>query len=106
MRTLVVALCLALACGVALAGEAKAHEGKGKTHDATATIVSVDAAAKTVTLKDESGETKTAPVTGTAIESLKTLKAGDHVTVTCKDDEHGNHKAITAIKVTPEAPAK
>jgi hypothetical protein len=55
--------------------------------------------AKTVTIKDDKGEPKTAPVMGKAIESLKTLKAGDMVTLTCQDNEKGEHEGVTAIKM-------
>jgi hypothetical protein len=98
------------------AHDTKAAAAKTTTHDVTAEVVSTDVTKKEITLKDEKGESHTAPVTGKAIASLKTVKAGDKVTVTCLDDEKGAHKAVTAIKpaaatdmkapaVAPEKPA-
>jgi len=69
-----------------------------KTHDKTVEVVSADAAAKTLTLKDDKGENMTVPVEGRALDKLKTLKGGEKVTVTCEDDDKGEHKGIIAIK--------
>jgi hypothetical protein len=43
---------------------------------------------------------------GKAIDALKTLKAGDHVVLTCTDDDRGGHLGVTAIKLDtkPEPP--
>jgi len=71
----------------------------GKTHQTTAEVVSVDVEGKMLTIKDEKGETKTAPVLDKAVEKLKTLKAGDKVTLTCKDNDKGEHEGITDITV-------
>jgi Cu/Ag efflux protein CusF len=70
----------------------------GKTHDMTAEVVSIDAKAKTITLKDEKGESHTAPLLGAAIGEAKALKAGDKVNVTCQDSEAGEHEGVKAIK--------
>lgn len=94
---LVLIFALVLAAAPALAGEGHAH-GKGKLHDVTAEVVSVDADAKTITIKTEDGKTKTAPVMGEAISQLKDLQAGQKVTLTCKDKENGEHEGVTAIK--------
>jgi hypothetical protein len=77
--------------------EAKAPAAKTTTHEVTAEVVSADVTKKEITLKDDKGESHTAPVQGKAIASLKTVKAGEKVTVTCLD-ENGQHKAVTAIK--------
>jgi hypothetical protein len=74
-----------------LAGE-KTHEVKGE-------VVSVNVEGKTLTFKDETGQSKTVPAMGKAIDSLKTLKAGDHVVLTCTDDERGGHLGVTVIKL-------
>jgi hypothetical protein len=79
---------------------------KTMTHDVTAEVVSIDTAKQEITLKDEKGESHTAPVQGKAIASLKTVKAGDKITVTCQDDEKGQHKAVTAIKPATAADKK
>ena len=78
----------------------KAAPAAAKSHDVTAEVVSVDSAKNTITLKGEK-ENHTAPVEGKAVAALKTVKAGDKVTVTCRDNEKGEHQAVTAI-----APAK
>ena len=75
---------------VVLAGE-KSHEVKGE-------IVSVDPAGKTLTFKDESGQSNTVPAMGKAIDALKSLKAGDKVVLTCTDNDKGEHQGITAIR--------
>ena len=70
----------------------------GKTHDLTATVVAVDIQAKKITFQDEAGTTSTAPVLDKAVESLKTVKAGEKVVLTCRDNEKGNHEGVIAIK--------
>ena len=111
MRILALVVAVALAVGVVFAGEtqapAKAGEpakAMGKTHEMTVEVVSFDAKAKTITIKDENGETKTAPVLGKAIQQLKNVKAGQKFTLTCQDNEKGEHQGVTAIKpATPPA---
>ncbi|HEU4403419.1 MAG TPA: hypothetical protein VFT43_15075 [Candidatus Polarisedimenticolia bacterium] len=92
-----------LACAVFVAALIVAQvapvAAAGKTHQLNATVVSVDLAAKKITIKDEKGEEKTAPVLGKAAEALKTVKAGDSVTLTCQDNEKGEHEGVTAIKI-------
>ena len=70
----------------------------GKTHKMKATVVSIDIENSKITIKDEKGEEKTAPVMDKAVEELKGLKAGDKVTLTCQDNEKGEHEGVTAIK--------
>ena len=76
-----------------------------KMHKVEAEVVSVDAAAKTITIKSDTGENKTAPVEGKAVAALKTVKAGEKYTLTCRDNEAGEHQAIVAIMKTPAAKA-
>lgn len=71
----------------------------GKTHQTMAEVVSVDIEGKKLTIKDENGETKTAPVLDKAVEKLKALKTGDKVALTCKDNDKGEHEGITEITV-------
>jgi hypothetical protein len=73
------------------------------THDVTAEVVSVDLAAKVITIKDETGENKKILVLPSALESLKTVKAGDNVLLTCQDNEKGEHQGVSAIKTVPIA---
>jgi hypothetical protein len=65
----------------------------------TGTFVSADAAAKTITFKDDTGTSQTVPVLDKAVASLKTLKAGEHVVLTCQDNDNGDHEGVSAIKV-------
>lgn len=92
--SVVLVLCLAFALPTL------ANEGaKKKTHDVTVEFVSADAKAKTITFKDEKGETQTAAVLDPAVKSLDTLKAGDKITLTCQDTEYGDHQGVSMIKV-------
>lgn len=75
-----------------------------KTHDVEAEVVSFDAAKNTLTIKGEK-ENKTVPVEGKAIAALKDVKAGAKLTLVCKDDEKGAHKAVVDVK-TPMAEKK
>ena len=98
MRTLTVLLCAATLAGLVLA---QPHPllAAGKTHELAGTIVSVDAAAKKITFKDDTGTSMTVPVLDKAVATLKTVKAGDKVTLTCQDNEKGDHEGVSAIKV-------
>jgi hypothetical protein len=78
----------------ALASDPASH----KTHDMTVEFVSFDAKAKTVTFKDDKGESKTAPVMEPAMKAFEMMKAGDKVTITCADDEKGMHKGVSMVK--------
>ena len=71
----------------------------GKTHDLTGTIVSVDVDGKKLTFKDDTGTSMTVPVLAQAAPSLKTLKAGQKVVLTCQDNEKGDHEGVSAIRV-------
>jgi hypothetical protein len=75
-----------------------ANAADKKTHEMTVTVVSMDLTAKTITVKDDKGADKTAPVLAEALDSLKTVKAGDKVVLTCLDNEKGEHQGVTAIK--------
>lgn len=73
----------------------------GKTHDVSATIVAVDAQGKKITFQDDAGATSTAIVMEKAVESLKSVKAGDKVVLTCKDSDAGTIEGVIAIKAAP-----
>jgi len=70
----------------------------GKTHDVKGTIVAVNVEGKTITFKDETGANATAPVMDSAAGTLKSLKAGEAVTLTCQDNEKGEHEGIVRIQ--------
>jgi hypothetical protein len=69
-----------------------------KTHVINAEFVSYDATSKTVTLKDDKGQTSSAPVEGKAISEASHLKASEKVRVTCRDNASGEHQAVTDIR--------
>jgi Cu/Ag efflux protein CusF len=104
MKKLIVLACAAvvavmmLAPGSTLSAKA-AKQAKGKSHSLTATVESIDMDAKQITIKDEKGESKTAPVLQSALAGLKTVKAGDKVKITCHDNAKGEHEGVSAIKV-------
>ena len=95
------ALPLTLSLAVALAAPVAAD---GKAHDITAEVVSVDLAAAVITIKEEAAEKRTVPVLPSALEGLKTVNAGDKVTLTCQDSEKGEHQGVIAIKLAHVAP--
>jgi hypothetical protein len=99
-----------LLCGlVAVAGMASASQATApakpakpmasavKTHTLEAEVVSADATAKTLTIKGDPN--KTVPVDAPAAAHLKDLKAGEKVKLTCRDNDKGEHQAITHIAV-------
>ena len=100
MRRVAWLVCLLFVVGVVMGNLAPVFAGE-KTHEMKAQVVSVDLEGKKLTIKDEKGENKTAPVMGKAIDSLKTLKAGDWVVLTCMDNEKGEHQGISEIKMAP-----
>ena len=71
-----------------------------KTHKVEAEVVSTDLAAKTITIKAD-GENKTAPVEGKAVSALKNVKPGQMWTLTCRDNEKGEHQAVIAMAKAP-----
>jgi hypothetical protein len=105
MKKFALLLALVFAAGIAVAEEKKAEAAKpaGKTHEVSAEIVSVDAVAKTVTIKGDK-ENKTVPVEDKALADVKNLKAGQKVTLICVDDEMGAHKAVAGVKAEAAKP--
>jgi Cu/Ag efflux protein CusF len=102
MKTLKLIASLVLVISVMLVS-AHAVLAGAKTHDVKGTVVSVDLKEKKITFKTEKGDNQTAPVMDAAAESLKILKAGDKVILTCTDNDKGDHQGISAIRVAPEA---
>ena len=70
-----------------------------KYHDVSGTFVSADAKSNMFTIKLDDGTTSTGKAEGNAVKQLKSLKQGDKISLTCKDDEKGEHLAATEIKV-------
>jgi len=80
-------------------GSHAATKASMKTHIVEAQVVSTDVEGKTITVKDEKGMTTTAKVDPQAAGHLKNLKAGEKVRLTCRDNDKGEHEAITHIAV-------
>ena len=78
---------------------AAAAAGDFKYHDVDGTFVSADKKGHMFTIKFDDGTTSTGKAEGDAAKALVSLKQGDKITVTCKDNEAGEHLAATAIKV-------
>jgi ribosomal protein L12E/L44/L45/RPP1/RPP2 len=88
------------------AGQTKspAKSAEHKTEKAApmkAEVVSTDAAAKTITVKDASGANVTLTATGSAVAELAKVKAGDMVMVTKSEN---NATKITKVKTTEAKP--
>jgi glucose/arabinose dehydrogenase len=66
-----------------------------------AEVVSTDATAKTITVKDASGSNVTLTATGAAVAELSKVKAGDMVMVTKSEN---NATKITKVKTTEAKP--
>jgi hypothetical protein len=96
----------ALLVATLIVAQPGAMAGTTKTHDVAGTIVSVDVQAQKITFKDEAtAATSTVPVLDKAVESLKTVKAGDKVILSCRDNERGEHEGVIAIRPAPAQPA-
>jgi Cu/Ag efflux protein CusF len=99
MKRLAAVVCAVFVAALVL-GVVSPALAAGKTHQVKATVVSIDLEGKKITIKDEKGEEKTAPVMDKAVDEMKNLKAGDKVTLTCHDNDKGEHEGVTAIKRT------
>jgi hypothetical protein len=99
MRKLSLLFGVLVAVALLAAPLAPAWAGEKKHHEMTVTVVSVDENGKMMTFKTDTGEQKSAPVMGKAIDQMKGLKAGETVTLTCTDKDTGEHEGISDIKV-------
>jgi hypothetical protein len=98
-RTIALALSAALLAGVALAEGGKAPARPEVTkHEMTVQVVSVDAKARTITFKDDQGQTKTAPAIGRAIRQIRIVRTGETYTLICEDNAKGDHLGINGIR--------
>jgi len=106
MKKLATLLCAVAVVAVASMGSAQTADTKkpadaakpaaaAKTHVVEAEVVSTDATAKTLTIKGDPNKTVT--VDAAAVGSLKDLKSGDKVKLTCRDNDKGEHEAIVKI---------
>lgn len=95
MKRISIALAIAVATVAAASAQTAKpepradHAMKAPAAKATtlkAEVVSTDATAKTITVKDAAGVSTTLTATGGAVASLATVKAGDWVSVTKSED--------------------
>lgn len=117
MKKFALFLALVFAAGLAVAQEKATEAPKAKpaahaaakaaakTHEVEAEVVSVDATAKTITIKGET-ENKTAPVDVKALAAVKDLKPGQKVTLICRDNAKGEHEAVVGVKAEAKATEK
>jgi autotransporter adhesin len=113
MKKFALLLSLVFVAGAVIAEEAKkpAEAAKAvaapvaapaaKAEAVEAEIVSVDATAKTITIKGEK-ENKTLNVDAKALASLKNVKAGEKVTLTVANNAVTEIKAAAAKAAVPE----
>jgi len=119
MKKLAMLVTFAMAAGVAFAQEpqpgqpaAKAPEKaygqaeKAVKNEVTGEVVALDTVKKTITFKSEMGVEKTRPAEGAAADTLKDLKTGDKVTISCAVDEKGQPKSATRISKSTKPPAE
>jgi hypothetical protein len=111
MRKLAILLSLVLAASFAGAQDArpdptaaKAAPAAGRTHEIEAEVVAFDAGTQTLTIKG-TPDNKTVPVDAAAIPQVRDLKPGQKVTLVCRDNEAGEHQAVSAVKPA-KGPAK
>lgn len=80
--------------------QASAHtkSSPAKAHTMSAEFVSYDAKAKTITVKDDSGQTSSARLEGKAVNEVAKLKTGEKVMLTYRDNSSGEHLAVTNIQ--------
>ena len=107
MKKLAMLIALVFVAGIAAAQDTKtaapakdapkATQATAKTHEVEAEVVSYDTAKKTLTIKGDP-ENKMVPVDAKAEASVKDLKAGQKVTLICRDNEKGEHQAVAGVK--------
>ena len=103
MRRLALLFAGLLLSGMALMPNSlQARNWLEKLHKGTYQVVSVDSKARTITLRDDSGGTNTAPVLGKAVEKLDRFSSGMKVTVTCRDSDDGKHEGVIDIELVQE----
>ncbi len=96
---------LAVFVALSVSGSFSPASATGKTHNMSGTVVSVDVEGKKLTFKDDTGSSMTVPVLDKAVGTLKTLKADQKVTLTCQDNDKGDHEGVSAIKIAKAAKA-
>ena len=108
VKRIALALVVALAAVGAVSAQTPSKKGSSKAAAPAAPVakaapmkmevVSADATAKTITVKDSAGSSKTLTATGGAVSALAKVKAGDWVMVTANDT---TATKIAMVKATP-----
>lgn len=101
MKKLAYLFCLVPAISLTLSGIVMAA-GKPSEKSAkkvTAEIVSVDLMARTITLKDDKSESKTATAVKKAATYIRNLKPGDKAVLTCEQNDNGEILNVSNFKV-------
>ncbi len=99
MNKLGLVLCALVALSLTL-GSAVTAVGKStqQKKNLTAEIVSVDAMARTITIKEASGEAKTFQAADKAAMYIRDLTPGERVSLTCSLDDKGEIAKIIKFK--------
>ena len=74
---------------------------EGTQHDLTVQFVSFDSKAMKVTFKNDAGEQNTVSVMESAANDFNDVKTGERVTLTCDDDDNGEHLGVSKAKRAP-----
>jgi hypothetical protein len=114
MKKLALVLSIVFAAGVAAAQEApkpqavpapdKAAKVEKAKHEVSGEIVSTDEFKRTVTFRNDKGESLTWSVEGKAADNLKNLKAGEKVKIVYRANDMGEPQAATAIQKAESKP--
>lgn len=100
MRRFAWVISLILTISLALGGAVVASgKPSNKSVKLTGEILSVDPMAKTVTFKDEKGESKTFTALGKAALYIRNLKPGDKAVLTCRQKDSGEIENFHNFKI-------
>jgi hypothetical protein len=89
----VAALAFVVGAAAAQGDEVVLKDGR-KTY--TVEVISADTTAKTLTIRDDGGPS-TLLVEDPAMDTLRTVRPGDRITIATRDGYTGRHRAVTAI---------
>jgi len=100
MRKFALVISLMLTFSLALSATALASgKPSNKSIKITGEIISVDPMAKTITFKDEKGDSKTVTALGKAATYIRSLKSGDKAVLSCRQKDTGEIESINNFKV-------
>lgn len=84
----------------------KQEAAVAQTNPTEGEVVSVDAKAKTITIRTPDGKEVTAPLTGKAVTEASRLKTGEKVALTWHESNRGGPASISRVRVEKQAHAK